>query len=159
MDLRGGGIKRHIAYLKYVMRHKWFVFRASIKIKSSLWLAIVHDWSKFKPSEWIPYANTFYEPDGSNQYKQTPEFAQAWNKHQKSNKHHWQFWMLTWDRGETIALPMPQKYVLEMIADWMGAGKAITGKWEIREWYYKNKDKIILESSTRDVIEKIIDKK
>lgn len=149
-------MKRHLNYLKYILRHKWFVFIASTKIGASWYLALIHDMSKFKPSEWLPYAFTFYAPDGSKQYKETADFAEAWNHHQKRNKHHWQYYLITWDRGETEALPMPKKYLLEMVADWMGAGRAITGRWETKEWYDKNKDTIKLHPETRKAVEDIL---
>jgi len=145
-------MRRHLSYLKYVIRHKWFVYIAARKIRCSLYRAIIHDWSKFLPAEWFPYAETFYKPDGSKQYIETVKFNHAWNHHQKCNKHHWQYWLLRMDRGETIALEMPQKYVCEMVADWMGAGRAITGKWEVVEWYLKNKEKIILHEKTQQFV-------
>lgn len=60
------------------------------------------------------------------------------------------------DRGDVVAIQMPKKYALEMVADWMGAGRAISGRWECAEWYEKNKDKIILHHGTRAVVEYIL---
>ena len=51
---------------------------------------------------------------------------------------------------------MPRKYVEEMVADWAGAGKAITGKWDIAEWYASNKDKMILHPETRIMVEDLV---
>jgi hypothetical protein len=149
-------MKRHWAYLKYVLRHKLFVLVASRKTGCSLWRALLHDWSKFLPSEWLPYAHCFYAPDGSKQYQESPEYATAWLLHQRRNPHHWQTWLLRWDRGETIPLEMPEKYAREMVADWMGAGRAITGKWEVAAWYLKNKDKIQLHVNTRLLVQEIL---
>ena len=122
------------------------------------------------PDEWFPYVNYFY---GEYQYKDVSdipgglkslgiypktkadverEFALAWNAHQKRNKHHWQYWMITWDRGETECLEMPVNYRLEMLADWMGAGKAL-GKPDVRSWYETNKEKIKLHPETRGLVE------
>lgn len=151
-------MKRNWSYFKYVMRHKWFVLVASWRIGASLWRAIVHDLSKFYPSEWKPYAFTFYDDDGNSRYDETEDFNQAWNHHQKRNKHHWQYWLLKMDRGEILPLPMPRKYILEMAADWMGAGRAITGEWEAREWYSNNKDKIQLASATGNQVRSILAK-
>ena len=147
---------RHFNYLKYVLRHKWFVLLASVRIGAPIWAAIIHDLSKFLPSEWMPYARTFYAPDGSKQYVESDSFARAWNDHQKRNKHHWQYWLITWDRGNTEPLPMPHRYILEMVADWMGAGRAITGQWEAKAWYEKNSKAIQLHSTTRMEVEKIV---
>lgn len=149
---------RHINYLKYVLRHKWFVLLASIRIGAPIWGAIIHDMSKFRPSEWLPYARTFYAPDGSKQYIEGEAFARAWNDHQKRNKHHWQYWMLTWDRGNTTCIRMPTKHLLEMVADWMGAGRAITGKREAKAWYEKNCNQIQLHATTRLLVEKILNR-
>lgn len=142
-------MRRHLAYLRYVVRHKWFVFVACWICGVPFRRAIIHDWHKFLPSEWLPYARTFYKPDGSKQYAEGPEFAVAWNLHQKRARHHWQFWLLTWDRGETVPLEMPDTYVREMVADWWGAGRAITGKWAAPEWYANNRDHIRLHLATQ----------
>jgi hypothetical protein len=146
-------MKRHIAYLKYVLRHKWYVFLAGQELGVDLVQLIVHDWHKFLPSEWFPYARTFYKSNGEKQYVESEEFSQAWRKHQQRGKHHWQHWLITWDRGETEALPMPWDYVEEMVADWYGAGKAITGKWEAKQWFEANKHKMKLHPVTVERIE------
>ncbi len=146
-------MKRHWSYLKYVLRHKWFVLVASRRISASLWRALIHDLSKFRPSEWGPYARTFYADDGSKQYKPSPEFDHAWLLHQHRNPHHWQHWVLSEDSGRVKVLDMPVKFVDEMVADWMGAGRAITGKWEYKEWYEKNKGKMLLAPRTQELME------
>lgn len=150
-------MKPHLAYLKYVLRHKWFVFLACLKMRVPIWQAVIHDWDKFLPDEWFPYVHTFYKPDGSKQYIESHAFAAAWNLHQKRNKHHWQFWLLTWDRGETVPLEMPEIPVREMIADWIGAGRAIAGTTDPKPWYQKNCDKIRLHPTTRRLVESLLE--
>lgn len=112
--------------------------------------------SKFRPSEFFPYANTFYDRNGKSQYIETDDFAKAWLLHQHRNPHHWQYWYLKEDSGKKVPVSIPDKYIREMIADWAGAGRAITGEWEVSEWYYSNKDKIILENKTRILVETIL---
>jgi hypothetical protein len=148
---------RHFLYLKYLVKHKWYVLLASYKIKSSIWLALIHDWSKFKPSEWFPYVNRFFKSDKVSKAIEYKEFSVAWNAHQKKNKHHWQYWVLIQDNGAEILLEMPKKYMLEMVTDWMGAGKAITGNWDnIHSWYEKNKREIRFHYSTRLMVEELL---
>ena len=150
-------MKRHLAYLKYVIRHKYFVYTACRIAGISFLQALLHDWTKFLPSEWRAYAETFYKPDGANQYVPSPEFELAWRHHQRRNPHHWQYWLLTWDKGHTTPLEMPDKYLIEMVCDWLGAGKAITGKWSAWDWYEKNKAVIQLHPSTRATVETILE--
>jgi len=49
---------------------------------------------------------------------------------------------------------MPLKYRKEMLTDWRGAGRAITGKDDTRAFYIKNRDNITLAAETRQWIEK-----
>lgn len=194
-------IRPHLEYLRYVLRHKWFVFLACRKLKVPLWQSIVHDWSKLTPCEWLPYVRKFYgealsvgdeidsvefgrgkitrkrdvclvEVSGDDpkwpggvrdlsfeHYTNLTvqwAFDHAWNHHQKRNKHHWQYWFLMLDSGETRVLEMPERYVREMVSDWVGAGRAITGKIEVRAWYRKNAEKMALHSRTRLRVESLI---
>jgi len=150
-------MRRYISYFKYVVKHKWFVLKAVDKVGFSfhlLYRCLVHDMSKFYPSEFIPYANTFYNKDGSKRYKETIKFNQAWNAHQKLNKHHHQYWLLKMDSGDTVPLPMPEIYIHEMLCDWLGAGRAINGEYDFDfNWYKNNKDKIVLHERTRKQLE------
>lgn len=149
-------MRRHLAYLKYLMRHKWYVLQAAFWLPCSLWLAFWHDWSKFLPGEWLPYARNFYLPDGRRRpFGENDAFTLAWMQHQRRNKHHWQAWVCLMDDGSLRAVPMPRKYVVEMIADWCGAGRAIHGSMDPRSWYAKNKDRMILHEATMETIEGI----
>lgn len=159
---------KHLRYLSYVLRHKWFVFAACWRLGIPF-AGLVHDLSKFRPSEWIPYAENFYgtrkqfealdaigefgcaelAPYG---YFVGDRFTIAWNLHQKRNPHHWQFWLVTQDSGETFPLPMPDRYRREMLADWIGAGRAITGKYDVAQWWQKNRARIRLHSETEQWI-------
>lgn len=150
------GTKRHWNYFKYICRHKWFVGIAAIRCHCSVWRAVIHDWHKFLPSEWGPYARTFYNSDGSKRYSESEEFAIAWNMHQKRAKHHWQYWYLTWDRGDSRPVEMPTKYIREMVADWWGAGRTITGQWQALKWYNENSQRMKLSITTRLLVEAIL---
>ena len=122
-------MNKHIKYLKYLARHKFFVMQECFRV-GLWWRGIAHDISKFTPTEWFPYVETFYgdKPsprDHSGAYdplKIGGDFDYAWLSHQHNNPHHWQYWMLRGDDGWTKTLPMPHKYRLEMLCDWRGAG-------------------------------------
>jgi hypothetical protein len=156
-------VKRHLAYLRYVVKHKLYVGLACLRY-GLWWRAIKHDWQKFLPREWFPYAQSFYNEDGSRRdWKtrdsvETNQFDDAWNHHQKSCDHHWQHFLLVTDSDEPRHRPlmMPVICIREMVADWVGAGRAITGKIEVCDWYAKNKDKILLHPSNRLIVEDLL---
>lgn len=146
-------MKKHWLYAKYLFRHKWFVLVAGLRVGGiPLWRLVIHDWSKFLPCEWGPYAKSFYGPQ-----PRTPEvkaaFDAAWLHHQHLNPHHWQHWVLREDSGGVKLIEMPQRLHREMLADWMGAGRAITRRWDVAEWYAKNTAKIMLHPETRKNVE------
>lgn len=87
-------LRPHWLYANYLARHKWFVFREGRKLKVGLWALLKHDWSKFLPSEWFPYAHSFY---GKRTEAVKRAFDYAWLLHQKRNPHHWQFWVVPQD--------------------------------------------------------------
>ena len=139
-----------IKYLKYLIKHKYYVTVECFK-RGLYWRGITHDLSKFLPDEFIPYMNFFYGK--SKEFAQN-QFDFAWLKHQKRNPHHWQWWILKEDSGEYKIFEMSREYREEMLCDWHGAGKAIMGKnSNTKEWYLKNKDKIIIGPYTRKWIE------
>lgn len=153
-------MRRYIAYLKAVIRHKWYVAIEGWKLGVPLHRLIIHDFDKFYPSMLIAYAQNFYNPDGtSRRGKQTEAFKRTWNNHQKRNRHHWQYWLLTMDDGGTEPLMMDRKDILEMIADWRGAGRAYNPDWmpdETVKWYMKRWDRLILHPATRSLVEAIL---
>lgn len=146
-------MKRHWNYLKYLLRHKYFVYLAGRRLNISRTRLILHDLSKFLPSEWGPYSRTFFDRDGNSRYREHPDFKKAWLYHQRRNPHHWQYWRLLQDTTrDMISLMMPLKYRKEMVADWAGAGRALNGIWDLQEWYDDNKDRMILHPSTREEV-------
>lgn len=140
-------MKKLFKYLSYLLRHKWYVFveccKEGIPIRG-----LLHDISKFRPREFIPYMNYFY---GKPTDTGDEAFDFAWLLHQKKNKHHWQWWTLPEDSGGLKVLAMDEKSRLEMICDWKGAGKAQghKGKNECKDWYVANRHKIQLDYETK----------
>lgn len=231
---------KYIQYWWTVTKHRWYVFLEACKLGIPF-LGFIHDWSKYLPAEFFPYAEYF---NGGYERGKQPEpvklaFDFAWLHHQRWNKHHWQSYVLhndqsdspqwvvqayqpevgPWNisvypkghmhntpmKGQAIhiatfsdddvfkmdlglfkanqigkngkykywphdmslqyaehmaremsrlpkALPMPDRYRREMLADWRGAGRAY-GNSDTAAWYLKNKNNIILHPETRQWIE------
>ena len=154
---------KHFKYLKYVLRHKWFVFWYGVWTGVSIWRCLTHDMSKLLPREWFPYVNYFYgngmtREDGANEdinSKWLLDFEVAWNHHQKRNDHHWQYWIRQGDDGTRLVLQMPEQAMLEMLADWRGAGRAL-GKPDTQAWYKMNAHKMTLHPDTRSLVEELL---
>lgn len=144
----------HLQYATYVARHKWFVLVAGRSTGAPLWRLLIHDWSKLTPAEWGPYVRSFYGGERTPAVKAA--FDAAWLHHQHHNPHHWQHWVLRKDDGTLKPLPMPTPLVREMVADWMGAGRAINGERYADGWYRDNADKMVLHPDTRRDVERLL---
>ena len=170
-------MRSHLKYISYLYRHKYWVFIAGRRLRAPLFRLLIHDWTKLLPQEWFPYLDFFYGEflpwdrmkfRPYSEWKWSKEaveerFQIAWNHHIHWNKHHWQFWLIVDDpagphQEQIGVLPMPDKYVKEMVADWLGAGRALRGHWDAWTWYEQHKDKIMLHSSTRIKVEWLLEK-
>jgi hypothetical protein len=157
----------NLKYLTYVLRHKYFVAKECFK-KGLYWQGITHDLSKLYPSEFIPYSSYFNRKEvflNAHGESEDPAFNLAWFIHQKRNKHHWQYWILPaeGEGARSIVFEMPENYIVEMICDWAGAGRAqgfVSPEddiyFETRSWYQANKNNMQLHEKTREIIERIL---
>ena len=116
-----------------------------------------HDLSKYTLAEFPHYARQFQGP------KNDPDgFAYAWMHHIHHNPHHWQHWIFGdghTPKGSNVqagVMQMPSNYVVEMVADWMGASKAYTGSWDMEDWLLKNLPKIKIHTQTAQLLENIL---
>jgi len=150
-------MKKYWKYFWYVLEHKKNVFIECLKMKLFIH-AIIHDMSKFLPSEFISYAKFFYETDRFSNYKISDEdninFQKGWCFHQKRNKHHWNYWVSVTRKNEIRAIPMPLKYVKQMIADWNGMSRRFGSTTEL--YFNQHKDSMILHKETIATIENIL---
>ena len=163
-------LRGHWQYLSYVVIHKWYVFieccnlgRKYNCLWSMIWRGLWHDASKFRPDEWFPYMAYFngsWRKVPGNKDENCPDdiddaFDEAWLSHLHRNKHHWQHYILNKDDGSVVLKDMPIIYVLEMIADWTGAGKMF-GKDDVKSWYSKNWKKQTMSVVTRSSVDSIL---
>lgn len=136
-------------YLKYLLRHKYYVFRYSIK-EGIVWRGLTHDLSKFRLSELIPYARKICV----TQCPRDPFYTLSFLHHKNRNRHHWEYWIIP--EGNSFKVyPMDKKSAIEMVCDWRGT-QATQGKNSLIDWYISNRERIILHSDTRSFIERMI---
>jgi hypothetical protein len=161
-------MKEYARHIRYVFIHKWFVLLECIKM-GIVWQGITHDLSKFFPSELGPYSRMFHgdikpKRDSTGYYKPyntgNKEFEMAWLSHVNRNKHHSQYWIISYDEDDKTCenhqkvFDMPERYALEMIADWIGSSKSQKTGHTALEWYEAHKQKLTLSPNTRKFVEK-----
>jgi hypothetical protein len=136
-----------------LMQEKWFLnFVKPYDVdqyKKNLWL---HDLSKFSANEAFGYAmHDFSNPNA----KSKPYFEKAWHHHKMNNPHHPEYWLNPNRSGIIEPIPMPVIYIMEMIADWIGAGQTYGSTLE--QWLPINIHKFQFESLTINSVQNILE--
>ena len=128
--------------LKYLVVHKYYVYRAGRLLGLSRKQLLAHDLSKLLPDEFLAYARYFHSVKLTKKQTKSAEwkFKQAWKLHVERNAHHAEYWTRQGRRGQD----MPDKYIREMVADWYGAGMALgQGTEHLRRWWNLNRVRVM----------------
>ncbi|WP_223702913.1 DUF5662 family protein [Sutcliffiella deserti] len=143
-------IKACWRYFLYILNHKLNVlvecWNEGLYIQG-----IIHDWSKFSPKEFFPYAKKFFYTGDKNDGDEL-KWQYAWLHHQHKNKHHWEYWVV--NANTKHSLPMPRKYLMEMVCDW----RSFSRRWgkKVKNSNLDITDKMVLHPDTKKELEIIL---
>lgn len=130
-----------MTHLKTILRHKFWVGHYCFQV-GLYWRGLTHDLSKFSPIEFktgCKYANGKMSPIDLE--KQDKGYSEAWLHHKGRNSHHYEYWQDNFNDG-TEHLIMPFEDTLEMLCDYLGAGRAYMKEkfsYEAELEWWKNK--------------------
>lgn len=115
-------------HLKNIFIHKYWVFHYC-RIFGITWRGIVHDLSKFHPTEFFESVK-YYQGTSSPipACKKVNKVSYGWQHHKGRNPHHYEYWVDNLDNGKPTYHLIPYEYVMEMLADWFAAGRTYKGK-------------------------------
>ena len=100
-------------------------FRVGIPLRG-----LLHDLSKYSPTEFIPGARFYVGTRSPNEIEREEYgYSKAWMHHKGRNRHHFEYWV---DYNPKTRMPepveMPLVFVKEMFCDRIAAGKIYLGK-------------------------------
>ena len=105
-------------HLKTVSHHRWLVCKGCFRV-GLYRQGLTHDLSKFSPTEFrqgIKYYQGYRSPNAAE--REQKGYSEAWMHHKGRNRHHYEYWTdlsPTTKRYEPV--PMPRKYLVEMVMD------------------------------------------
>lgn len=126
---------------------------------------LMHDLSKYSPSEFIPGVK--YYQDGhrspNNAQREDEGVSKAWLHHKGRNKHHFEYWIdYDVDGSSTVlaGMKMPVKYVAEMFCDRIAASR-IYNKEKYKDsdpldYYIKGLGHYIMHPETDALLHKLL---
>lgn len=149
-------IKNTLKHFAKICKHKWWVFYYCCKAGIP-WRGIKHDMSKFSPTEFWESVR-YYQGSRSpiDACKEENGVSKAWLHHKGRNRHHYEYWQDNFDKGGE-PLQMPYKDAVEMLCDYLGAGRAYMGKnftykAEWQWWLRKNQTNLAMHPSSKEFI-------
>ena len=131
---------------------------------------LLHDLSKYGITEFfngVKYYAGIYSPHHNE--RKNKGYSDAWMHHKGRNKHHYEYWIdysVDQPGHPMTGMPMPRKYIAEMMMDRIAASKIYNGKKYNDhfplEYYEKGKHHYMMHPQTEKDLEKllkILDKK
>jgi hypothetical protein len=91
---------------------------------------LAHDLSKYSPTEFLQGARYWQGTRSpNNAEREATGVSLSWLHHKGRNKHHFEYWVDYDINSETIikGVPIPRKYIAEMIADRISASRVYLG--------------------------------
>lgn len=150
-------------HFKTVTYHKYLVAKGCFRV-GLYWQGLLHDLSKYSPTEFVPGVR-YYQGNRSpnNAEREDKGYSAAWLHHKGRNRHHYEYWMdysLGGVPGTMEPVPMPDRYIAEMIIDRIAACKVYEGKKYTDAspltYYYKGTDRAPLHPETRRKLERML---
>ena len=116
-------------HFKTITHHRWLVRQGCFKV-GLYWQGLVHDLSTYSPTEFMVGARLWSGVRSPNSYEREQKgYSEAWMHHKGRNKHHYEYWTdLSPVTKNYESVPMPRKYLAEMIMDRIAACKVYQGK-------------------------------
>lgn len=105
-------------HFKTITHHKWLVLQGCFRV-GLYWQGLTHDLSKYSLTEFRVGAKYYQgnrSPNGAE--RQEKGYSEAWIHHKGRNRHHFEYWTdLNRETSRYESVPMPRRYLAEMIMD------------------------------------------
>lgn len=115
-------------HLKTITHHKLLVMQGCFRV-GLYWQGLTHDLSKYSPTEFMigmRYYQGTRSPNAAE--REDKGYSEAWMHHKGRNRHHYEYWTDLSPVTRTYeSVPMPRKYLVEMIMDRIAACKTYQG--------------------------------
>ena len=151
-------------HFKTITYHKYLVAKGCFAV-GLYKQGILHDLSKYSPTEFgvgVKYYQGYRSPN--NAEREDIGYSAAWLHHKGRNKHHYEYWIdYSTDikvPGGMAPVPMPDKYIAEMMMDRIAASKVYMGEKYTDQsplaYYMRGIDTVPLHPYTKELLERLL---
>lgn len=148
-------------HFKTITYHRWLVRQGCFRI-GLYWQGLVHDLSKYSKTEFSVGARYYQGVRSPNSAERDEKgYSEAWMHHKGRNRHHYEYWTdLNKQTRQYESVPMPRKYLAEMVMDRRAACMVYQGKnyhpGSELEYFLKSIERCRMHPQTRQELEFIL---
>ena len=116
-------------HFKTITKHRWLVMLGCFRV-GLYRQGLTHDLSKYAPTEFWAGARYYQGNRSPNAAEREDKgYSEAWMHHKGRNRHHWEYWTdYSMAQMRYVPVPMPRRYMAEMICDRIAASKIYNGE-------------------------------
>ena len=116
-------------HFKTITKHRTLVMIGCFRV-GLIWQGLTHDLSKYSPTEFLVGAKYFQGNRSPNAAEREEKgYSESWMHHKGRNRHHYEYWTDISSRTRQYEpIPMPRKYLVEMVMDRRAACLTYEGK-------------------------------
>ena len=137
-----------------INRHRRLVRQGCFRV-GLYWQGLTHDLSKYSPTEFL-IGVKFYQGTRSPNAAERDIFgySTAWMHHKGRNRHHYEYWTdMNPVTKQYESVPMPRKYLAEMVMDRRAACKVYEGEkyddGSALRYFEKSRERVLMNETTR----------
>lgn len=116
-------------HFKTITTHRFLVMKGCFAM-GLYWQGLTHDLSKYAPVEFwngARYYQGVRSPNGAE--REDKGYSESWMHHKGRNRHHYEYWTdMNLETRTYEPVPVPRRYLAEMIADRIAACKVYEGE-------------------------------
>ena len=141
-------------HFKTITHHRILVMRGCFRV-GLYWQGLTHDLSKYSPTEFFTGARYYQGNRSPNAAEREDKgFSEAWMHHKGRNRHHYEYWTdMSLETRNYESVPMPRKYLAEMVMDRLAACKTYQGSAYTDAsaliYFEKSREKALMHPQTR----------
>ena len=148
-------------HFKTITRHRHLVMAGCFRI-GLYKQGLCHDLSKYSPAEFlvgVKYYQGIRSPNSAE--RDDKGYSEAWMHHKGRNRHHYEYWTdMNMEKRIYESVPMPRKYLAEMVMDRRAACIVYQGKnytpASALEYFMNSRERVLMHPQTRQELEYLL---
>ena len=149
-------------HFKTITWHRMLVMAGCFRV-GLYWQGLTHDLSKYSPTEFRSGA-IYYQGTRSpnNAEREDKGYSEAWMHHKGRNRHHYEYWTdMNRQTRNYESVPMPRKYLVEMVMDRRAACKVYQGAaytdGSAFAYFDKSREKMLMHPKTKQELSYLLE--